>query len=491
MAELAVPAAELAVTTIVETAVETAVAASVDTAVEVAVAKAVESAVAAAVEAAVGAAIAAEVAAAVAAAAVTGELAKATYAPLIKDAIERMTKAAVDAIVAQLTQDFDPARKVLANPSFRELSKLNFLNFLPEAPPPVPPARCCEVLAEIQALGAKVPFWLFTIASGETSYGAVEVLPASDVDSLQSDPLVGTIVRGVLGKFKPVDLSRQPAAAAAAAAPGSANFRGLCSWLQFPGARVYNVDGSSIDRRASSWVKFWEWFFEQANNATCVRDCFIASPPRAVKRIVGGHLELEVDDGNWYMLPICSAHNNKQYDRGASGGIMTTTPTAWAVRMPVHPNFIALAADVAPAPSDVAKTLDTFAGVTLKQVLPGLVRALMAAVADAVRDAGEDAKNYTKSEGSRILGISLIPVYGWVKGPIELSHMKENCLAYFQVAAYGRVMITLMNTEQQQLQGITDAADTAATVTRQSPEWKAALAKLFPPPTSAAPRARL
>jgi len=59
--------------------------------------------------------------------------------------------------------------------------------------------------------------------------------------------------------------------------------------------------------------------------------------------IVGGHLELaaQFPVTEWYITPICQTHNapSGTYDRGGAGGVMVTDPTAFAVRIPIHPNY--------------------------------------------------------------------------------------------------------------------------------------------------------
>merc|ERR1719153_112989 len=51
-------------------------------------------------------------------------------------------------------------------------------------------------------------------------------------------------------------------------------------------------------------------------------------------------MELKNKDNYWYMLPICKGHNNKKYDRGGSSGrFMIAKDTAFAIQIPIHPNY--------------------------------------------------------------------------------------------------------------------------------------------------------
>jgi hypothetical protein len=92
-------------------------------------------------------------------------------------------------------------------------------------------------------------------------------------------------------------------------------------------------------------------------------------------------MELAQKDAFWYMLPICKAHNNKQYDRG--GLVMTTTMDAMAVQMPIHPNYSLLnAADdnADDKPDSINKIMDKFMAKVLHKALPPLIKKVMPGV---------------------------------------------------------------------------------------------------------------
>lgn len=116
-------------------------------------------------------------------------------------------------------------------------------------------------------------------------------------------------------------------------------FRQQCSWRFFGDEVVYNVNGSSTDHRAPSWICFWEWWFFATGNGGCTRDCKIRENETPhTDRIVGGHMEKATHDGWWYILPICQGHNapGGWHDRGGGGGPLATHEIAWAVRIHLH-----------------------------------------------------------------------------------------------------------------------------------------------------------
>ncbi|XP_066925789.1 uncharacterized protein [Clytia hemisphaerica] len=108
----------------------------------------------------------------------------------------------------------------------------------------------------------------------------------------------------------------------------------------FGGLKVYNVNGSAVDKRGAPWINFWQKAFNKM--ATI---CYINSPDSAPHQkhttpltLLGGHMELANPDQWWYILPICPGHNSKKFDRGASGGVMVTDKSANAVQITKWPN---------------------------------------------------------------------------------------------------------------------------------------------------------
>ena len=165
-------------------------------------------------------------------------------------------------------------------------------------------------------------------------------------------------------------------------------FRSGFQLVMWCGEKVFNAKGSSLDNRdcRANWINIWRGMFEMTLGERCPEElCKIEKPlpkkdtplhplpkkdkplhplpkkdkplhplpkkdkplhplplPRFIRAIldktkskpkpVGGHVEKEVADGFWYILPICSYHNYKdRFDRG--GQVMTTSPVAFAVRI--------------------------------------------------------------------------------------------------------------------------------------------------------------
>ena len=154
----------------------------------------------------------------------------------------------------------------------------------------------------------------------------------------------------------------------------SCDFRSTFQLVLWCGEKVFNVKGSSLDTRNkdASWINIWRKMFEMTLGKNCQEVCRISKPvlnkEDALSRKTwenylkfhplpgdigddddddddddetekiknepwGGHVEKEFDDDFWYILPICPYHNYRdKFDRG--GQVMTTSPVAFAVRIP-------------------------------------------------------------------------------------------------------------------------------------------------------------
>lgn len=510
MAAVAVVPVELAVEMVVTTAVETAVEAAVETAVETAVESAVENAVETAVEKAVVGAVESTVESTVAAtisnaisAAVMTEKMVQTLGQAAANAISSKVKVLVSqaelAIMNALQSNLQPIIDDASLPAMQKLVRLKQRIASGEPGPTWGPTECCNLITEMQAAGEA--FSLFTVATGAIdNFVDMVIVKHSELAKLRADPYTAPVVNSIIAEFTKQPVPASTTTPAAGEPTADANHRVLvgvpkkwvdfypsCEVVPFINQQLYNVDGSTIDKRMNPWVRWWEWCVDQAGKS-CLIKCYIADnlphtdPEKG--NIVGGHMELKALDGWWYMLPICKRHNNKQFDRtlkdGTAGTMMTSVATAWAIKFPIHDDYVppAVAHLVVPTVADTPaalKLLVTHGGNIAKTVMPTAVSNLMAAVKAAVEAAGADAKSYTSSEGKRITLLSLIPFYGWVEGPIELSHMKENCLNYFNNAVQNRV------TAAVNAFSLDNAAVTAAiTAYLQSPAWKQALSTLIP-----------
>lgn len=113
---------------------------------------------------------------------------------------------------------------------------------------------------------------------------------------------------------------------------------------------VYNIHGSSKDRRKSNWLKaFSELGYEKCDKCYIESEnpvCGHSTPQRG--NLVGGHVwspELNVEDRSlyFYILPICKRHNKRfVYDRPRSDGTgwLKTAPDAYAMKITSTKNVI-------------------------------------------------------------------------------------------------------------------------------------------------------
>jgi len=75
----------------------------------------------------------------------------------------------------------------------------------------------------------------------------------------------------------------------------------------------------------------------------------------------------------------------------------------------------------------------------LKKVLPSVLANLFSDIQDAIKSAGSEAKEYTKDRGDKIIEVSFIPIYGLIKAPIMLSHLKSKSLDTFHSDASKKI----------------------------------------------------
>jgi len=174
------------------------------------------------------------------------------------------------------------------------------------------------------------------------------------------------------------------------------------------------------------------------------------------KQMSGGHLEKKVLDDYWYILPICQTHNHKKYDRGRSGGVMKTNAGSTAIKIPTlknTPPFLVNYAESSSSVTILTVQIGQNSSVedTLSPAISGLVKEVIekqagtamkrmlkepfSIISNAIKQAGEETKTFTDDYANDVELIMLIPFYGWVKGGIMLSEMKEKCLAYFNQRA--------------------------------------------------------
>ena len=74
-------------------------------------------------------------------------------------------------------------------------------------------------------------------------------------------------------------------------------------------ALVKNISGSSDNdppKGYATWKEYWE-----ANMHRKFSVCSCVSCPKTA--VVGGHVKKVYGSGEWYIVPICAAHNNASY----------------------------------------------------------------------------------------------------------------------------------------------------------------------------------
>lgn len=108
--------------------------------------------------------------------------------------------------------------------------------------------------------------------------------------------------------------------------------------------KVCGLAGSSIDKRKPSWIKFIKGVLTKLG--VCVTQCQVETsdpilkPHRSSIGLLGGHVGLYEEAPNfqeWYLLPICSDHNQKTFDFPQW---MTPNPDALLIHIPPHPQPI-------------------------------------------------------------------------------------------------------------------------------------------------------
>ena len=506
MAAIVVEPIEIAVIEIVETAVTESVESTVEVSIESAVEGAVESGIEEAIKDVITDASEADLDEVLGSAVedsiktLTKSLGKISESAenAVNDAVRQLTEKTISSVQSCLEKDID---LMLATLSGATMTVLKTLTEQVERPRREQKEQDqCEILKKIKSFGENVNFTLF-FAEEAGKFFYTDVVQDEELSKLLADPFVGVAALKLLSRFtnqttdnlKVTDRTDDSNVQMVSGSPTpTVYFRSQCSTVPFSSKNVYNVDGSSVDRRAGcSWVKFWEWFFEQTFNYGCTRKCFIESPPRDVNGIVGGHLELAKYNNMWYMLPICKAHNSKIYDRGNDGGVMTTSNEAWAVEIPVYGkasfesmveefqqmNISGKFQQMNMSNKDVAKEsykiLNNFLGSTTKTILPTMIKSMFDNIQKAIKEAGADTKTFTKDTGAHIRNVSLIPVYGWIQGPILLSKMKEKCIRHFHSVAAKKISVAVTSFRWDE-----SAVTEAAKKTSASKKWRDALSNL-------------
>lgn len=72
--------------------------------------------------------------------------------------------------------------------------------------------------------------------------------------------------------------------------------------------KVSNINGTSNNScNCDSWLNHWEKYSDQSIPTFCSENNCTNNPE------VGAHVQSEeTHDNNWYIIPLCKLHNNKQ-----------------------------------------------------------------------------------------------------------------------------------------------------------------------------------
>ena len=241
---------------------------------------------------------------------------------------------------------------------------------------------------------------------------------------------------------------------------------------------IYNIKGTSADTRKPNWLK-----------ATFVKGyqkcgkCYIkeASPDCGhtdplIGNIVGGHMwnpELKKKDKSlhYYILPICKRHNKRIVYDGPPGetGWLKTTADARAMRIKstskvpgwkgdklmAIAGFHSFAMMVGETAGDagecheitqpqqltkwlleeVHKIALEFAKDPIDVALKEVSGTVFGKLKEIIQSAGDDAKNWAKSEGHDIMLQSLIPFYGIYQAVKRLISLKSDAIGRFHSEA--------------------------------------------------------
>jgi hypothetical protein len=70
--------------------------------------------------------------------------------------------------------------------------------------------------------------------------------------------------------------------------------------------KARNINGTSDHKcKCSSWLKHWETFSDETAGLCVEKSCTSSAE-------VGAHVQKEGVDQHWYIIPLCTAHNNKK-----------------------------------------------------------------------------------------------------------------------------------------------------------------------------------
>mmetsp|Transcript_24472 Transcript_24472/g.70529 ORF Transcript_24472/g.70529 Transcript_24472/m.70529 type:complete len:251 (-) Transcript_24472:300-1052(-) len=121
-------------------------------------------------------------------------------------------------------------------------------------------------------------------------------------------------------------------------------------------------------------------------------------------------------------------------------------------------------------PQSVPHLVEQFANKIGEQLSPELKAELTGKVKKALKSAEDDAMKYLSKEKALIMEKSLIPFYGWVDGPIELSHLKDKTMGVLHAHANANVAKVKAQWESDDI--VKDAIGKAVEEFTKTDEWK-------------------
>ena len=249
--------------------------------------------------------------------------------------------------------------------------------------------------------------------------------------------------------------------------------------VPFGNKTIYNIKGTSADKRSSNWLKAtFVTGYQKCGKCyikTASPNCGHTDPLK--RNIVGGHMwnpELKKKDKSlrYYILPICKRHNKHGvYDepKPDKTGWMKTTVDAWAMQIKSTskvpgwkgdklmtadglPSFAMMVGETAgdagecheiTQPEQLTKWLLEevhkialeFAKDPIDVVFKEVSGIVFGKLTKIIQSAGKDAKHWIKRKGHDIMLQSLIPFYGTYKAIKRLHNLKSDAIGRFHSEA--------------------------------------------------------
>lgn len=523
MAAIAVEPIIAAITAIVETVVEKGVEASVIASISAAVTSVVEAAVASAIAAAIVARITSSV---------TGQITASTTVAIEKALEEKLDQSVKDVIGSQGVNDLAKAMSALPSdvpvdkladaaleaikphlwvfqdPTFFRLTKviraLRAVERGDEPPEDEDDDDCdeekCRFFEAPKVEDDLQDFVFLSVFGSEKCKEGDEVYSMfaqmKNLKSLVQDPIGGHFVSQILQEinercveegeeYDEEDASLQAGIQNLALLPTTKKIQNVTKKIVktkkgklvfFGGKTIYNIKGTSADKRESNWLKasFVEGYHKcgKCYIEKARPDCGHSDPLKG--NIVGGHVwnpELKKEDKSlrYYILPICKRHNKRGVYDGPEKGCLKTTADAWAMRITSTSKvpgwkgdklmaiaglqFFAMmvgetAGDAGECheitqPQELTKWLLEevhkialeFAKDPIDVVFKEVSGIVFGKLKEIIQSAGHDAKNWAKREGRDVMLQSAIPIYGIYKAIKRLKSLKRDAIGRFHNGA--------------------------------------------------------